>query len=103
MVGTKGDPMKMLSPKSVAALLDCKPAHVYRLIRAGHLDSVCFGRKMTRVPEESVSRYIDSCRVSGQSSDTKVIGTPSEDAAILNSAARLARVIEQERKRSSAG
>jgi excisionase family DNA binding protein len=95
--------MKMLSPKSVAAMLDCKPAHVYRLIRAGHLDSVVFGRKMTRVPEDSVSRYIESCRVSGKSSDTKATGTPSEDAATLNSAVRLARLIGQERRKSSAG
>ncbi len=95
--------MKMLSPKSVAAMLDCKPQHVYRLIRAGHLDSISLGRKMTRVPEESVIRYIAACQANGNPSVTEDIGTPSADGETLNSAARLARVIEQERKRSCVG
>ena len=94
--------MKMLSPKSVAAILDCNRQQVYRLIRLGHLDSVSFGRKMTRIPESSVADYIAACQERGSRRDTGADGLPPEDEETLSNAVAVAREIERERKRSAA-
>lgn len=94
--------MKLLSAKSVAALLDCKPQQVYRLIRSGHLDSIHLGPKMTRIPETSVASYIAACQERGNLRNTGEAGPPSEDEETLNNAVAVAREIERERRRSAA-
>ncbi len=54
---------RLLRIKAVAEeYLDCSVRQVWHLIALGHLEKLKIGTRSTRVTEESVLRFIESCR-----------------------------------------
>ncbi|WP_026550022.1 helix-turn-helix domain-containing protein [Arthrobacter sp. Br18] len=58
--------VQYLTVAEVAGLMRVSKMTVYRLIHAGGLPAVQFGRSY-RVPESAVQDYLESARVDGQS------------------------------------
>ena len=88
-------PGSMLSPKSLAKRWDCRPGHVYKLIKTGKLASVKFGPHMVRIPAADITRYEDDlCRCNGDLESIEE-ATPqsseAEMAAAASSSMRLRR------------
>lgn len=94
---------RLLSAKSVAALLDCKPGHVYSLISSGALQSVRLSKKMVRIPQSSVEGYVLACqKTAGPQDDTEADGPQSLDLGRASEESRLVRAIARHAKRSAA-
>lgn len=88
-------PGSMLSPKSLAKRWDCRPGHVYKLIRSGKLASIKFGPHMVRIPAEDITRYEeDLCRCNGDLESIEEASQRSSEeemAAAASSSMRLKR------------
>ncbi|WP_026532940.1 helix-turn-helix domain-containing protein [Arthrobacter sp. H41] len=63
--GTNFSDVSYLTVAEVAELMRVSKMTVYRLVHAGALPAVQFGRSY-RVPESAVQEYLDSARVDGQ-------------------------------------
>ncbi|MBG6183946.1 excisionase family DNA binding protein [Arthrobacter sp. CAN_A6] len=63
--GTNFSDVLYLTVAEVAELMRVSKMTVYRLVHAGALPAVQFGRSY-RVPESAVQEYLESARVDGQ-------------------------------------